>query len=60
MIGSDGWTITDGGVDCSSVSAGSGSVGGVAVTDTGALFITTWKTDNTGISSGSAITLPIV
>ncbi|MFY9242943.1 MAG: BspA family leucine-rich repeat surface protein [Polaribacter sp.] len=42
MIASNNWTISDGGVGCSS-------------TD---YFITTWKTDNTGTSSNISITIP--
>ena len=64
MIGADGWTISDAGYDpdtgydCTSVSTG--STGSVAITDTGALFITTWKTDNAGSSNSTSITLPMV
>ena len=47
MIVSDGWTITDGGLDpvpCA----------GLSLTD----FVTTWKTNNSGSSNSTSITLP--
>ena len=53
MLASDGWSIDDGGYDLSCGAGGSFS-------DTGALFITTWKTDNAGISNTTSITLPMV
>ena len=49
MIASDGWTITDGGLDpvpCA----------GLSLTD----FVTTWKTNNAGSSNSTSITIPTI
>ncbi len=42
-LATDGWTITDAGLDCS---------------PNGTEFITTWKTDNPGTSNSTSITIP--
>jgi len=43
---SDGWTITDGGIDCPPLSLDD--------------FVTTWKTDNPGTSNNTSITIPTI
>ncbi len=43
LTGPDGWTITDGGKDCSAYAEH---------------FVTTWKTDNPGASNATSITIP--
>lgn len=42
MISVDGWVITDGGLDCPPTNA----------------FVTTWQTDNPGVSGPNEITIP--
>ncbi len=47
MITSDGWAITDGGLNCTKATKAANTH-----------FITTWKTDNPGTSNSTSITIP--
>jgi LPXTG-motif cell wall-anchored protein len=47
MIASDGWAITDGGLNCTKATKAANTH-----------FVTTWKTDNPGTSSSTSITIP--